>query len=151
MFIQAFFEGILAAFGSLVLEELSLLALGPAASNSLLFLFIAATIEELLKFIMIFNHRLKIEAKQKILYLAPLVGVGFFATESLLKYWSHETLTIPALAGVFAVHFLTTGIFGYFISRRYAMGLFGNTLLILFNISIHFLYNLAIFHSWLNL
>ena len=139
MFIQAFFEGILAALGSLMLGQAVLLLLG---QFEVFFLIAVAAIEELLKFLFIFHSRLRTENKRKILYAAPFVGIGFFSVEFFLKNpaGNEAILWVPFL-GIFLVHFVTTFIYGYFTSRRYALGLLGNSLLLSFNIALHFCYN----------
>ncbi|MEI6587784.1 MAG: hypothetical protein WCO05_02425 [Candidatus Moraniibacteriota bacterium] len=144
MLAQAFFEGIIAALGALILE-LSPPIFGLTISEtSLIFLLFTATIEEAIKFIFIYNHYAKLKVKEKILSGAFLIGLGFASIDIFLKQLSYEENLLFPIIGVFLVHILTTSLLGLFFrkntTKQISLGIFFLGL----NILVHFLYNLLI-------
>jgi RsiW-degrading membrane proteinase PrsW (M82 family) len=147
MFIQAFFEGIIAGLGALVLE-LAVQAVFnfPPAENSLFTLLIFVAIEEILKYTLIYNHYLKSAAKQKIVSSALLIGLGFALTELFLKQLAYQKEDRFPILGLISIHLLTASIVGYFFRQNYGQHKFFIGLLLALNIILHFGYNLLILY-----
>ncbi|MFZ2188898.1 MAG: hypothetical protein WAV73_05045 [Candidatus Moraniibacteriota bacterium] len=142
--IQAFFEGIIAALGALILE-LSPPIFGLTISEtSLLFFLFTATIEETIKFIFIYNHYAKLKVKEKILSGAFLLGLGFASIDILLKQLSYEEKLVFPIIGVFLVHILTTSLLGLFFRKNTTKPIALGVCLLGLNILIHFIYNLLV-------
>ncbi|HAI74485.1 MAG TPA: hypothetical protein DCS28_00405 [Candidatus Moranbacteria bacterium] len=140
----SFFEGIIAALGALILE-LTLPFFGlPAGNTSLIFLFSAVLIEEIIKYAFVYNNYLKLESKEKIIRNSLLIGFGFAAAEIFLKQLSFEKTTALLILGVFLIHVFTTSLAGFFLSRKYKQLFFLSVLIICFNIFLHFAYNFLI-------
>jgi hypothetical protein len=140
----SFFEGILAAFGALILE-LSPTIFGLIFSEtSLFFILFTASIEEAVKYTFIYNHYLKLASKEKILSGAFFIGLGFSITEIVLKQLSYQEATALPIAGIFLVHLLTATLLGLFFWKKNQKPLFLSFLIVLLNIFLHFFYNLLV-------
>lgn len=145
MIIQAFFEGIITALGALVLE-LSVLAIFNlnSAESSLITLFICVILEEIMKYAIIYNHYLKSKYREKIIYSAIFIGLGFSAMELFLKQLDYQkTITLPIL-GIFLIHMITSSIVGFFLWKKCTQTTITATILIILNTLIHFFYNFII-------
>jgi len=140
----SFFEGIIAAFGALILE-LSPTIFGLTFSEtSLFFILFAAGIEETIKYAFIYNRYLKLDLKEKILSGAFFIGLGFALTEIILKQLSYGKDTALPIAGIFLVHLLTTLMLGlFFWKKKQHLFSFG-FLIIILNVFLHFSYNLLV-------
>ena len=144
MFIQAFFEGIIAALGALVLE------LGPAifglvfSKDSLPFIFFAVSVEEILKYAFIYNHYLKAKFQEKIIWSAFFIGLGFALAELFLKQLDYRNASPFLVLGVILVHLFTASASGFFLTRKYNRQKCAILLLISLNIALHFGYNFLI-------
>lgn len=140
----SFFEGIIAALGALILE-LTLPIFGLSADGiSLIFLFLTATIEEIIKYIFIYNNYLKLKLKEKIIKNSFFIGLGFASAEIFLKQLSFEKTSILPILGVFLIHLLTTSIAGFFLLRKYKLTALLAVKIIFLNILLHFAYNFLI-------
>lgn len=123
--IESFFLGLIAAFGSLVVEFF-LYSLGetlPVSTWQLaIILFIGrAFIEEFLKCIIIYKKIGHLYSRGSILLNSAFVGLGFAATEFFLLYSKSGIKLIndlKPLAGVALVHVATALIAGYIISTN---------------------------------
>jgi RsiW-degrading membrane proteinase PrsW (M82 family) len=145
MFIQAFFEGIIAGLGALVLELATQAGFNlPPVENALFTLLIFVAIEEILKYALIYNHYLKSVAKQKIVPSALLIGLGFALTELFLKQLAYQKEDLLPVLGLVSIHLLTAAIAGYFLRQNYGRHKFFIGLLLALNIILHFGYNLLI-------
>jgi RsiW-degrading membrane proteinase PrsW (M82 family) len=141
--IQAFFEGIIAALGALVLE-LSPPIFGLVLSEtSLLFFLFTASVEEIIKYAFIYNHYLKLESKEKIISSALFIGLSFALVDIFIKQLSHRSTFLPIL-GVFLVHIFTATLLGLYFGKKIKRPQFLNIFLLSLNIALHFLYNLFI-------
>lgn len=139
----SFFEGIIAAFGALVLELIPSVFGLAISANSLIFILFAATIEEAIKYSVIYANCQKLRFKEKIILNSFFIGMGFAATEIFLKQLSLEkTLSLPVL-GIFSIHILTTLLSGFSLSREDGKMFFSAAKIILANIALHFVYNFA--------
>ncbi len=140
----SFFEGIIAALGALVLE-LSPPIFGLAVSEtSLLFLLFTASVEEIIKYVFIYNHYLKLEAKEKILSGAFFIGLGFALVDAITKRLSHgENIMLPII-GIFLVHLFTATLLGLFFWKKNQKPISLSVLIVGINILLHFLYNFLI-------
>jgi hypothetical protein len=146
MFIQAFFEGIIAALGALVLE-LSPPIFGFALiETTLLFLLFTATVEEIIKYIFIYNHysKLKTPAQTKILASAFFIGAGFAFIDIFFKLASTEKNVFLSFLGILLVHLFTTTILGVFFLKNKSKSFFLGVFFIGLNILLHFCYNFLI-------
>ena len=145
MFIQAFFEGIITALGALVLELSTLTLFNlPLPENSLFTLFIFVIIEELIKYVLIYNHYLKSTAREKIIHHAFLIGLGFSLMELFLKQLDYQKITSLPVAGIFFIHLFTSSVVGFFFWKKYNKNIFAILSLIILNIALHFSYNFMI-------
>jgi RsiW-degrading membrane proteinase PrsW (M82 family) len=140
----SFFEGILAAFGALILELSPTIFGSTFSETSLFFILFTASIEEAVKYTFIYNHYLKLASKEKILSGAFFIGLGFAITEIILKRLSYEKNTIIPIAGIFLVHLLTAVLLGLFFRKKNQKPLFLSFIIVLLNIFLHFFYNLLI-------
>ncbi len=139
-----FFEGIIAALGALVLE-LVLPFFGLINNNaSLIFIFSAATIEEIIKYLFIYNNYLKLELKEKIIKNSFFIGLGFAAAEIFLKQLSFEKASALPILGVFLIHLFTASLAGFFLLRKNKQTAFLAIKIIFLNIFLHFVYNFLI-------
>lgn len=142
--IQAFFEGIIAAIGALVLE-LSPSIFGLVFSEtSFSFVLFTASVEEIIKFAFVYNHYLKLSLKQKILSGAIFIGLGFALVDILLKQLAYERSTLLPIAGILLVHLTTTVFLGLFFWRKNQKPISLSFLIVLLNIFLHLCYNLLI-------
>lgn len=139
-----FFEGIIAAIGSLILELAPTLFGFNFTEGSLLFLFFGATVEETVKFIFIYNRYLKLSAKERILPSAILLGLGFALTELFLKQLPVEKNLFLPVAGIFLVHISTTLLLGLLLRKNRQKNRLFSFFIVLFNIFMHFSYNLFV-------
>ncbi len=140
----SFFEGIIAALGALILElTLPLFGL-PASDGSLVFLFSAVTIEEIVKYAFIYNNYLKLELKEKIIRNSFFVGLGFAAAEIFLKQSLFEKANALLILGVFLIHLLTASLAGFFLLRKYKQTSLLAPRIVSLNILLHFIYNFLI-------
>jgi len=149
--IKSFFLGVLAAFFALFFE-LSLSLFFPEQKQALfftrfsLFLIISALIEEIAKYALIYASFSNIEKRMTIIFGGFLVGLGFAATEVFLNYYSKLNLiNIPFyfLLGMIFIHIFTSLFAANVISKKQNK-YFMATRVIVFNSTIHILYNLAV-------
>ncbi|MCX6761775.1 MAG: hypothetical protein NTY33_02940 [Candidatus Moranbacteria bacterium] len=137
----AFFEGIIAALGALVLE-LTPPVFGLAMSETaLVFLLFTASVEEIIKFAFIYNHYLELSVKEKILADAVFIGFGFALVDIVSKQISLGKNTLGPLAGILLVHLITTTLLGLFLWRKNQKPLPLSLLIVILNILLHFSYN----------
>ncbi|EKE20387.1 MAG: hypothetical protein ACD_8C00007G0003 [uncultured bacterium] len=127
--IESFFLGIIAALGALIVELVFFIAFSfysnSAVSLSFFQLFtipkfivLGAVIEELLKYIVI-SKRLETFSLGRLLMLNSFfVGLGFFATETCLSYFSNSVPPSNLLIELAIVHIGTAGFIGYIVASR---------------------------------
>jgi hypothetical protein len=143
MLIQAFFEGIIAALGALVLE-LSPPIFGLALSETSLFFFLfTASVEETIKYAFIRNHYLKLKLKEKIISSAFFIGLSFALVDIFIKQLSYEGNFLQ-LFGIFLVHIFTATLLGLSLGEKMKRPLLLSTIMLGLNIALHFLYNFLI-------
>ena len=160
----SFFEGIIAALGALVLELTLPFFNLPANGTSLIFIFLAAAIEEILKYAFIYNNYLKLPIKEKIVKNSFFIGLGFAATEIFLKQLPLEKTNWLPILGVFLIHLFTASLAGFFLLKKYSKlmkakkglspevsglspfsaGGLSSSKIIIFNVLLHFAYNFLI-------
>lgn len=148
--IESFFLGLIAAFGSLVVEFF-LYSLGetlPVSTWQLaIFLFIGrAFIEEFLKCAIIYKKIGSFYSRGAILLNSAFVGLGFAATEFFLIYSKSgiNSSKLKPLAGVASVHILTALIAGYLISTNRSKKAKIIWKIVAINLLIHLAYNLLV-------
>jgi RsiW-degrading membrane proteinase PrsW (M82 family) len=147
MFIQAFLEGIVIALGALVFELSILFALNlPASDKSLISLFICVAIEEILKYAIIFNRYLHSNGKEKILYVAFFIGLGFSSIELFLKQIDYQKTSPFYILGLFFIHTLTASIIGFLLQKKFFKTKLSIATLLALVIALHFGYNFLILH-----
>lgn len=144
MFIQAFFEGIIAALGALVLE-LSLPIFGfSLIETSLFFLLFTAIIEETIKYVFIYNHYYKSKTQTKIIASAFFIGLGFAFIDILFKISASGQNVFLSFLGILLVHLFTTTILGVFFLKSKSKSFFLGIFFVGLNILLHFFYNFLI-------
>jgi hypothetical protein len=144
MFIQAFFEGIVAALGALILELSPPIFGFNLVETTVAFLFFAATVEEIIKYIFIYNNYVKSKVQTKILFSAFFIGVGFAFVDILFKLLSFERNALLSFLGIFLVHIFTTTILGLFFLKSKSKSIFAGIFLVGLNILLHFFYNFLV-------
>lgn len=159
-FVKPIFLGMIAAGGALVFELL-LLGLFPAYDFStgalslviILFLMIAAFLEEFFKLLVIYKsfYPPKTGARD-FLYSSLLLGFGFALTEiALSNYFSllENSSLYLGILGIIFIHTLLAGLIGYFLLKARAIT-FLVLAAILFTASLlHFVYNEAVISGYL--
>lgn len=145
MLAQAFFEGIIAALGALVLELTIQTTFNlPPVESSLLTLFICVSIEEILKYTFILNNYQKSKCREQLVFRAVLIGLGFSLAELFLKQLRYqEAITLPVI-GVLLIHITTAVLVAAFIGKDYNRNKFFVLFLITLNSCLHFFYNLLV-------
>ncbi len=147
MFIQAFLEGIVIALGALFFELSILFAFNlPSSDKSLISLFICVAIEEILKYILICHKYIRSDKKEKILYAAFFVGLGFSSIELFLKQIDYQKISPFYILGLFFIHTLTASIIGFFLQKKSLETKLSVVILLALIIAMHFCYNLLIIH-----
>jgi hypothetical protein len=128
--IESFFYGIVAALGALIAELFVFIGISihsggiSATSFSELFvlpsfIFVAACIEELLKYLVISKRKEVLSDKKSFFINSLFIGLGFFGVE--LAFLSASGTGLPAiqlLAEIAVVHIGTAGLIGYFVSAE---------------------------------
>jgi RsiW-degrading membrane proteinase PrsW (M82 family) len=142
--IQAFFEGIIAALGALILELSPAIFGVTLTETSLFFILFTASVEEIMKYVFIYNHYLKMKAGEKILLSAIFIGLGFAIVDVSTKYLYFEKNTALPIAGILLVHFSTTALLGLFFWKKNQKTLCIGIPFIVLNILLHFLYNFLV-------
>ena len=139
-----FFEGIIAALGALVLE-LSPAIFGFTLSEaSLFFILFTASVEEIIKYVFIYNRYLKTKAGEKILLSAIFIGLGFALVDTSMKYLSDGKNTTLPIVGIFLIHLLTAALLGLFFWKKNQKTLCIGIPFVILNILLHFLYNFLV-------
>lgn len=127
--IESFFLGIIAALGALIVELLVFIAFSFYSSTTVSlsffqlftipkFIILGAVIEELLKYIVISKRLETFSLGKSLLLNSFFVGLGFFATEICLSYFSGAMPPMNLIAELAIVHIGTAGLIGHFISNR---------------------------------
>jgi len=159
-YIKAFFWGIIAALGALVLEFIVsefFLAIPLSKTNSttelffssISFLAIAAIIEESLKYIVIRKRISVLFSQRSLIFASIFFGLGFFATEGFLIYGQigmDLKIHYTEILEVALLHISTAGIAGYLIATKNQKQIktVATTLILLF--AVHFVFNMLVLY-----
>jgi hypothetical protein len=162
-YLESFFWGILAALGALLTEFiiLNILQITAFSKNimnielffsSLPFIAIAATTEEIFKYIVIAKKIEDFFIERSIIFGSFLIGLSFCVVEVALIYTQIDRQSLmhfPNLRYVIEIcilHLSTAGIIGYFIATSNPAKISTLIKAILCTVSIHFIFNLLALH-----
>jgi hypothetical protein len=148
--IKSYLYGILAAAAALIAETtLSIVFPGyfslEIISASFISLIALAAIEEIVILIMIRKSWIENDKSPSIFSWSLISGLGFSSFELLLRL-SPETISDilrPSYLGIFFIHILTAGFYGFMLSRNRSSWTW-TILLIIIGTFTHFLYNYLI-------
>lgn len=158
--IKPIFLGMIAAGGALVFEFLLLgffpetnLSAAAFSKNIILFLLMAAVIEEFFKFLVIYkSFYLQKNNTREFLYSALLLGLGFALAEIVVSNYfgvSGSFNLYLGILGIVFIHALSAGLIGYLLLKiKSATFLFLAAILLVASL-LHFAYNAAIVLGYL--
>ncbi|MFA5961137.1 MAG: hypothetical protein WC848_00445 [Parcubacteria group bacterium] len=139
-----FFEGIIAAIGALVIELSPPIFGLTLIENSLLFLLLMASVEEIVKYTFVYNHYLKSKNKEDILASAFFIGLGFALVDIFTKKLAYANIGFLPIVGILMIHLTTATLLGIFFRKITHKTLYFSLLLLGLNIALHLTYNLLV-------
>ena len=151
------FLGMLAAFGSLILETAASIFISPENGGAVVlsitwFLVACAAIEEILKFAVIFNTISQKDLKKLIFLKSFFIGLGFSVFEIVLNLYKInfqriDLLMAFSLSGIFLIHILTAGYIGYVIAILKDSKKILSAVVVIFTFLLHLAYNLTVIYN----
>ena len=122
--INAFFYGILSAFGATIFQQAVILILGikiiDTSSLTPLLIF-GATSEEIFKLIFIYKLRTQTQSLKGMLLGSILIGFGFSLVELTFKLWDNLNNFSEDHLGIIFIHTLTAGVMGIFLAQKWSL------------------------------
>lgn len=144
---KSLFLGILAAAGALVLELVILFFIPKEieltfSKEAIIFLACLALIEELMKFLAIYESSQELNSLKSAIKNAFFIGLGFSTSELILKTFTFNEDVFLENSAAFIFHILSSILIGLFLFKKKEPSLFYRAIIIFVAVFIHLLFNL---------